>query len=118
MTRIHLVSGAAAAFMLAGSLSSTPASAGDRLSPGGAAALGAVGGLALGLGIAAAAQPPVYAPPPPQPVYVPPAPVYTARPVRVVRERVIEEEEQCYVERVRQWVPGWGWEVRRRTVCN
>ncbi len=39
MTRIHLVSGAAAAFMLAGSLSSTPASAGDRLSPGGAAAL-------------------------------------------------------------------------------
>ena len=93
----------------AGSLAvaSAPASAGD-LSPGGAVALGALGGLAVGAAIGAAAQP--LPPPPPRTVYVEPAPrrVYVERPV----------EETCVVERQRVWVPGWGWEVRRRTVCE
>ena len=96
----------------AGSLAaiSAPASAGD-LSPGGA--------------VAANAQP--LPPPPPRTVYVEPAPrrvyvepaprrVYVERaPRRVYVERA---EETCVAERQRVWVPGWGWEVRRRTVCE
>ena len=64
-----------------------------------AAAAGAIGGLALGavVGSALAA---------PRPVYVAPAPIY-AEPV-----------EECYVRRVRVWVPGLGWEFRRRTICE
>ena len=95
---------------------SAPASAGDGLSPGGAAALGALGGFALGAAIGANAQP---LPPPPPPVVVERAPrrVYVERaPRRVYVER--EVEETCYFERQRVWVPGWGWEHRRRTVCN
>ena len=96
---------------------SVPSSAGDRLSPGGAAALGALGGFALGAAVAANAQP--LPPPPPSPVYVERAPrrVYVEpapRPVYVER-RV---EEACFVERRRVWVPGWGWEMRRATVCE
>jgi hypothetical protein len=73
----------------------------------GAAAAGAVGGLALGamLGSALAAPRPVYVAP--RPVYVAPAPVY-----------VEPAAEECYVSRERVWVPGWGWEMRRRTVCE
>jgi hypothetical protein len=52
-------------------------------------------GLAIGTVIGATARP-VY---PPPPVYV-------------------EREEACFVERRRVWVPGWGWEFRRRTVCE
>jgi hypothetical protein len=102
---------------------SAPSSAGD-LSPGGAAALGALGGFALGAAVGATAQP--LPPPPPRAVYVEPAPrrvyvepkrVYVERaPRRVYVERPVEET--CVVERERVWVPGWGWEVRRRTVCD
>jgi hypothetical protein len=70
---------------------------GERISPGGAAALGVLGGLAVGAMVGSAA--------------VAPAPV--------VRERVIvEREEECHVERAREYVPGWGWQVRKRTVCE
>jgi hypothetical protein len=102
---------------VAGSLASVsaPASAGDGLSPGGAAALGVLGGLAVGAAIANAQPAP---PPPPPPVYVERAPkrVYVERaPRRVYVER---SPETCVVERERVWVPGWGWEHRRRTVCD
>ena len=26
--------------------------------------------------------------------------------------------DDCYVVRERVWIPGWGWDVRPRTVCN
>ena len=26
--------------------------------------------------------------------------------------------EDCYVTRERVWVPGWGWDIRPRTVCD
>ena len=71
-----------------------PAAAGDGFSTGMAAAAGVVGGFALGSALAR----PVYGPPP---VYV---------------ERVYEPS--CFVERERVWVPGWGWEIRRRTICD
>lgn len=78
---------------------SAPASADDYhrhgWSPGAAAAVGVLGGLAVGSAIAASARP--------APVYVAPPPPF---------------EEECYVERRRVWVPGWGWEVRRRTICE
>ena len=93
----------AAAVSLAAALSafSTPASADYYYrrgwSPGAAAAVGVLGGLAVGTAIAANARPapaPVYVAPPPPP------------------------EADCYVERHRVWVPGWGWEMRRRTICE
>jgi hypothetical protein len=62
-------------------------------SPGAAAAVGVLGGVAVGAAIAANARPArVYVAPPP--------------------------EEDCVVERRRVWVPGYGWEWRRRTVCE
>ena len=80
--------------------SAAPASADWRYrrgwSPGAAAAVGVLGGVAVGAAIAANARPA------PAPVYVAPPPL----------------EEECYVERRRVWVPGWGWELRRRTVCE
>lgn len=116
------VSGGLAALALAtGLVATAPAEARDRFSPGAAAALGVVGGMALGAGLAAAAAPPVYAAPvpiyrapPPPPVYVAPPPrrAYYGPPRRVV------VEEHCWVERTRHWVPGWGWEHGRRTVCR
>ena len=96
---------------------SASVSARDGLSPGGAAALGALGGFALGAAVGANAQP--LPPPPPPPVYVQPAPrrVYIEpAPRRVYVEQPVEET--CVVERHRVWVPGWGWEMRRRTVCE
>lgn len=88
-----------AALALAGAVAfSAPASADyyhrRGWSPGGAAAVGVLGGLAVGAAIASSARP---------------APVYVAPP---------PPEEECYVERRRVWVPGWGWEMRRRTVCE
>ena len=103
-----------AGLLAAAVTASGPASAGDRLSPGGAAALGVLGGVALGAAIAST-QPP----PPPPPVYVERAPkrVYVERPARRV---YVEEQpvEECFTQRERVWVPGYGWEVRRRTVCE
>jgi hypothetical protein len=84
-----------------------PALAGDRLSPGAAAALGVLGGLAVG-GAIAASRPPVYAAP--ALVYVEPAPVYAPPPVVV--------EERCFTERTSEFGPGWGWQTRRRVICE
>ena len=114
MNTLRLAAGAIAALILATSVTAAPALAGewrpgpygpyyqrgDRWSPGAAAAVGAIGGLALGAAIASSAPRP--------------APVYTAPPV------VVEEtpEERCWTERRQVWVPGWGWEVRRRSVCE
>jgi hypothetical protein len=92
---------AVAALALAGVTAlSEPASADWRYrrgwSPGAAAAVGVLGGVAVGAAIAANARPA-------------PAPVYVAPP---------PPEEECIVERRRVWVPGYGWEWRRRTVCE
>jgi len=124
MKVFNCFSGTAAALMLMAGLASVqPAAARDRMSPGAAAAVGVLGGLAVGtiVGATVAQQPayaapaPVYvAPPPPPPrVYVQePAPVvYHHRPRRVYVER-------CTTERFREWVPGWGWEYRTRQVCD
>lgn len=121
MRIFRLVSGTAAALALVTGLAvAEPAAARDRLSPGAAVALGALGGLAVGAAVGAAVaqpQPPVVyraAPPPPPPVYVEEqVPVYYERPRR---ERVYVE--RCATERYREWVPGWGWEHRTRRVCN
>lgn len=117
MKIIRFLSGALAALALATSLTvANPAQARDRLSPGAAAAIGVLGGLAVG-GAIAASQGPVYAAPPPvyvapAPVYVEPAPVYVAPPPpRVVQQR-------CWTERTREYVSGWGWQTHRRTVCE
>jgi hypothetical protein len=120
MRIFRLVSGSAAALALvAGLAAAQPAAARDRLSPGAAVALGALGGLAVGAAVGAAVaqpQPPVVyraPPPPPPPVYVEEAaPVYYERPVREVYV------ERCFTERYREWVPGWGWEHRSRRVCR
>lgn len=111
----RLISASALALALVTSAASIePAAARDRLSPGAAAALGVLGGLAVGGAIAASQSPayaaPVYAPPPAPvyveeaaPAYYPPAPVYV---------------ERCFTDRYSEWVPGWGWQPRRRTVCR
>ena len=122
MKIFRFVSGTAAALTLVTGLAAAqPAAARDRLSPGAAVALGALGGLAVGAAVgAAAAQPPAYAPapvyraPPPPPAYVesetvyyrpapPPPPVYV---------------ERCTTERFNEWVPGYGWEQRTRRTCH
>lgn len=120
MKIFRLISGTAAALALVTGLAAAqPAEARDRLSPGAAVALGALGGLAVGAAVGAAVaqpQPPVVyraPPPPPPPVYVEEAaPVYYERPVREVYV------ERCFTERYREWVPGWGWEHRSRRVCR
>ena len=89
----RFVCGVLAVTLMGGS--AAPASAHDGFSTGMAAAIGAVGGFALGSALA-------------RPVYGPPPPVYV--------ERVYEPD--CFVQRERVWVPGWGWELRRRTICD
>jgi hypothetical protein len=118
MTTTRFVSGTAAALVLAGALANAqPATAGDRLSPGAAAAIGVLGGLAVG-GAIAASQPPAYYPParvyapPPPPVAYEPAPLYYAPPPQPVYV------QRCFVEGYSEWVPGWGWQPRRREVCR
>jgi hypothetical protein len=121
MKIFRFASGTAAALALvAGLAAAHPAEARDRLSPGAAAAIGVLGGLAVG-GAIAASQAPVYAapapvyvaPPPPPPVYVESRPVYyrPAPPPPVYVER-------CTIERYSEWVPGWGWERRTRKTCH
>ena len=101
--------GALAVLALAASVFAAPeASARDRLSPGAAAAIGVLGGMAIGGALAAGA----YAAP--APVYVEPAPVYVAP--HPPRRRVYVEE--CYTERSTEYVPGWGWQPVRRRVCD
>jgi len=117
-------SGTAAALALVTGLAAVqPAVARDRMSPGAAAAVGALGGLAVGTIVGATiAQQPAYAAP--APVYVAPPPpptrVYVEEPAPVVYERRPRRVyvESCTTERYREWVPGWGWEYRTRQVCN
>ncbi|WP_210485550.1 hypothetical protein [Microvirga antarctica] len=116
MKVLHVLSGTAAAIALVGGLAVVePAVARDGFNPGAAAALGVLGGLAVGGAIAASQGPyyaPVYAPPPPPPpVYVEPEPVYFAPPPPPLYR-------PCYTERFNEWVPGWGWQPSRRTVCR
>jgi hypothetical protein len=107
----HRFAGALGALALVAGLAAAPsAEARDRFSPGAAAAIGVLGGLAIG-GAIAASQAPAYAAP--APVYVEPAPVYVAPPPR---RRVYVEH--CYTERSSEYVPGWGWQPVRRRVCD
>jgi hypothetical protein len=76
--------------------------------PGAAAAVGAIGGLALGAALAAPRPAYGYGYPAPvygAPVYAP-GPVYAAPPPR------------CWIERQQVWVPGWGYQIQRQRVCN
>ena len=89
--------------LLAGSLvaAAPAAEARDGIGAGGAAALGVLGGLAVG-GAIASSQNGYY---PGQPVYRAPRPVYV-------------EEEVCHMER-RGYVDAYGYEhVRRVRVCE
>jgi hypothetical protein len=114
MKSFRFLSGAFAALALTASVAvTTPAAARDRLSPGAAAALGVLGGLAVG-GAIAASQAPAYAAPAPVYVESAPEPVYVAPP----RRRVVIEEPRCYMERSSEYVPGWGWQQVRRRVCE
>jgi hypothetical protein len=75
MKIFRFASGTAAALALVTTLAAVePAAARDRLSPGAAAAIGVLGGLAVG-GAIAASQSPVYAAPAPVYVAPPPPPV-------------------------------------------
>lgn len=79
------------------------AQARDGISPGGAAALGVLGGLAIGGAIASSQNEGGYYPG--RPVYRAPRPVYV-------------EEEVCHMER-RGYVDAYGYEhVRRVRVCE
>ena len=95
--RTNVVSGALTVLVVCGAHS--PAQARDGFGVGGAAALGAIGGLALGGAIASANRPPVYAAP--RPVYV--------------------EDDYgpvCHFER-RGYIDPYGYEhVRRVRVCE
>jgi hypothetical protein len=110
MTLRKITTGALAALTLATTLAAaSPASAGyyyrrGGWNPGAAAAVGVLGGLALGAAVAA-----------PRPAYgygYAPAPVYAPEPVYV------EPARHCWVERHRVWVPGWGYDIRRERVCS
>jgi hypothetical protein len=93
----------------------SPASARDGVSPGAAAAVGLLGGLAIGGAIGSAAANPYY---PGKPVYSPPpAPVYHARP-RTTYVETIEEAPACYVKR-RRYVDEFGDVIIRRVrICE
>lgn len=95
----------------------------DKLSPGEAAAIGIVGGLALGaiLGNSGGGGS-VYVDQRyhdreygygydsyrPRPHYYQPRPVYYAP----------RHYPECYQVQKRVWVRGWGWQLHRRTVCE
>jgi hypothetical protein len=122
MKIFRFISGTAAAVALvAGLAAAEPAAARDRLSPGAAAAIGVLGGLAVG-GAIAASQAPAYAAP--APVYMapppPPAPVYETETVYYSRPAPPPPVyvERCRVETFSEWVPGWGWERRSRRICR
>lgn len=98
-------------------------SAKDRISPGEAAAIGIVGGLALGaiLGNSGSrSSGSVYVGQQyhhdrygydayqPRPRYHRPRPVYYAP----------QHYPECYQVQERVWVRGWGWQLHRRTVCE
>ena len=115
MTMRSLLSVTIAVLALGASAVASPASAdwrrhrGGGWNPGAAAAVGLLGGVAVGAAIASSARAaPVYSSP--APVYVEPAP----RRVYVTEAPA----EECVTERRQVWLPGWGWEMRRRTVCE
>lgn len=105
-----------AAAALAASVTLQPAAARDGWSPGAAAAVGVLGGLAAGTAIGSAASQPPYYPgrpvgygPPPPPAYLPPPP-----------RRVYYEDDApaCYVKR-RRYVDEYGDVIiRRERVCE
>jgi len=104
---------------LAGSLAITTApgaQARDGIGPGGAAALGVLGGLAIGGAIASSQNNGYY---PGRPVYREPRPVYVEpRPVYVEPRRVYVEEQVCHMER-RGYIDAYGDEhIRRVRVCE
>jgi hypothetical protein len=80
--------------------------------PGAAAAIGAIGGFALGAAVAGS-----------------PSTVYYGRPAyreygygdwrwHHHRQYWAPPVDDCYVVRERVWIEGWGWDVRPRTVCQ
>ena len=108
MTMRSLLSVTIAVLALGASAVASPASAdwrrhrGGGWNPGAAAAVGLLGGVAVGAAIASSARAaPVYAEPAPRRVYATEAPA-----------------EECVTERRRVWVPGWGCEMRRHTICE
>jgi len=112
--------------VLAGSLAITVApgaQARDGIGPGGAAALGVLGGLAIGGAIASSQNNGYYPGRPvyrePRPVYVEPRPVYVEpRPVYAEPRRVYVEEQVCRMER-RSYIDAYGDEhIRRVRVCD
>lgn len=85
------------------------AMAGGGWNPGAAAAVGVIGGLALG---AALANHDTYG----EPVYFAPGYGHWHHHPRYVYAEPLPDN--CYVVRERVWVHGWGWDVRPRTVCE
>lgn len=108
--------GIAAAGLLAAMATLQPAHARDGWSPGAAAAVGVIGGLAAGAAIGSATARPYYPdrpvgylPPPPPPGYYPPPP-----------RRVYYEDEGpvCFVKR-RRYIDEFGDVViRRERICE
>lgn len=111
-------------------------SAKDRISPGEAAAIGIVGGLALGaiLGNSGRGGGTVYVdqydgydeygyhtyrPGPrayqPRPIYYAPPPAFYAPPPAYYAPRPYPA---CFQVQERVWVRGWGWQMHQRTVCE
>lgn len=74
--------------------------------PGPAAAVGALTGFAVGSILAANTRP----------YYAVPGPTYIAGPYPAYAGPVVGR--RCFTERWSEWVPGWGREVHRRTVCH
>ena len=91
---------------------STPikAEAGNGWSPGAAAAVGIIGGIALGAALADHHYSYDYYD---EPYYPRGRVVYYPRP-----SYYYDEEPSCYRVRERVWVRGYGWEMRRRTICD
>jgi hypothetical protein len=109
--------GALAAATVASTLAmSNPAEAGyyyrrGGWNPGAAAAVGAIGGLALGAALAAPRPAYGY----PAPVYG--APVYAPGPAYGPAPVYVEPAPHCWVQRQRVW-DGWGWVWQRQRVCD
>jgi len=82
--------------------------AGNGWSPGAAAAVGIIGGIALGAALANQHSYYGYDDP-----YYP-----RGRIVYYPRHSYVYDDPYCYRVRERVWVPGYGWDYRRRTVCD
>lgn len=86
------------------------AEAGNGWSPGAAAAVGIIGGIALGAALADHHRSYGYYD---APYYPRGRVVYDSRPTYYY-----DDEPSCYRVRERVWVRGYGWEYRRRTICD